>query len=192
METWGESSCLTDRQACDGWRQVCLMKHGRSQIPGSPLIEPTEGGLCCGKVPQSGSEEEPVFPQVKRKLASRGNNVYVLDFKRFLPVRNPDVKVCSSASRIWQISFFSPLSLSRYFLLLGAVMEWQSLALHHLNTQRMFELNMHAGRSRMCCSAFFQNASCGQSAFPHSLRHLKVCAVEYIKKKTPTIKGNIS
>lgn len=86
------SSCLTDRQACDGWRQVCLMKHGRSQIPVSPLIEPTEGGLCCGKVPQSGSEEEPVFPQVKGKLVSRGNNVYVLDFKRFLPVRKSRCK----------------------------------------------------------------------------------------------------
>lgn len=87
------SSCLTDRQACDGWRQVCLMEHGRSQIPVSPLIEPTEGGLCCGKVPQSGSEEAPVFPQVKGKnRASRGNNVYVLDFKRFLPVRKSRCK----------------------------------------------------------------------------------------------------
>lgn len=85
-------SCLTDRQACDGWRQVRLMKHGRSQIPVSPLIEPTEGGLCCGKVPQSGSEEEPVFPQVKGKPASRGNNVYVLDFKHFLPVRKSRCK----------------------------------------------------------------------------------------------------
>lgn len=85
-------SCLTDRQACDGWRQVCLMKHGKSQIPVNPLIQPTEGRLCCWKVPQSGSEEEPVFPQVKGKLASRGNNVYVLDFKHFLPVRKSRCK----------------------------------------------------------------------------------------------------
>lgn len=68
------------------------MKHGRSQIPVSPLIEPTEGGLCCGKVPQSGSEEEPAFPQVKGKLASWGNNVYVLDFKHFRPVRKSRCK----------------------------------------------------------------------------------------------------
>lgn len=87
------SRCLTDRQTCDGWRQACLMKHGRSQVPVSPFIEPTEGGLCCGKVPQSGSEEEPVFfPQVRGKLASRGDNVYVLDFKRFLPVRKTRCK----------------------------------------------------------------------------------------------------
>lgn len=68
------------------------MKHGRSQIPVSPLIEPTEGGLCCGEVPQSGSEEATAFPKVKRKLVSWGNNVYVLNFKRFLPVRKSRCK----------------------------------------------------------------------------------------------------
>lgn len=83
---------LFDRQACNGWRDVRLMKHGRSQIPVSPLIEPTEGGLCCGEVPQSSSEEHRAFPQVKRKLASWGNNIYVLDFKRFLPVRKSRCK----------------------------------------------------------------------------------------------------
>ena len=153
------SSCLTDRQACDGWRQVCLMEHGRSQIPVSPLIEPTEGGLCCGKVPQSGSEEAPVFPQVKGKnRASRGNNVYVLDFKRFLPVRKSRCKGMFFCLEDLTDSFlfFLPLFFfPQYFLRLGVATEWQSLALHHLNTQRAFELNMHAGRCRVCCLAFF-------------------------------------
>lgn len=173
-------SCLTDRQACDGWRQVCLMKHGRSQIPVSPLIEPTEGGLRWGKVPQSGSEEEPVFPQVKGKLASRGNNVYVLDFKHFLPVRKSRC-IGMFFCLIWQMSYSVYAFFFLYFLLpLGVVMEWQSLALHQLNTQRMFELNMHSGCYWMCCLAFL-NMSCGQSVFSLNLRHLKVCAAEYLK-----------
>lgn len=68
------------------------MKHGRSQIPVSPFIEPTEGGLCCEKFPKVAQKKSLLFAQVKGKLASRGNNVYVLDFKRFCPVRKSRCK----------------------------------------------------------------------------------------------------
>lgn len=145
---------MFDRQACNGWREVRLMKHGRSQIPVSPLIEPTEGGLCCGEVPQSGSEEEAAFPQVKRELVSWGNNVYVLNFKHFLPVRKSRCKgMFLYLKDLKKFQLF--LLLLSVFLRPGVMVEWQSLALHHLNTQRTFELNLRTGCFRRRCSAFF-------------------------------------
>lgn len=59
-----------------------------------------------------------------------GDNVYVLDFKHFLPVRKSRCKGM----------FFCLEDLTDFFLpcfLLGVMMERQSLALHHLSSQRI-------------------------------------------------------
>lgn len=97
------------------------------------------------EVPQSGSEEEPAFAQVKGKLASRGNNVYVLDFKHFCPVRKSRCKgMFPSLQDLTGIFFFLPF-FSQHHLLLGAMME----------RQRMFELNMRTSCFWMCFLAFF-------------------------------------
>lgn len=44
------------------------------------------------KFPKVAQKKSPFFPQVKGKLVSQGNNVYVLDFKHFLPVRKSRCK----------------------------------------------------------------------------------------------------
>lgn len=61
-----------------------------------------------GKCPQSGSEEECDISLVKWKPTSRGNHVYVSDFKHFCPASR--VKVCFSAWRICGISSFFSLA----------------------------------------------------------------------------------
>lgn len=159
------------------------MKHCRSQIPVSPLIEPSEGGLCSEKVPQSGSEEEPIFPQVRGKTAELGDNVYVLDFKHFLPVRKSRCKGMFFC--LEDLTDFFLLFL-RYFLL-GVVKERQSLALHHLSTQR---INMQVATK---CVAWhsFKIHHVGKACFLIASDTLKFVR-RTILKKDPTIKSNIS
>lgn len=92
---WGKclfmSRCLTDRPAmaegkCVWWN----MAGAKSQS--ALLLNLLKEDCVVEKFPKVAQAKRPLFRQVKRELVSGGNNVYVLNFKRFLPVRNSRCK----------------------------------------------------------------------------------------------------
>lgn len=105
-------------------------------------------------------EQFPSSRQVKGELASLGGIMFTY--------------YISTTFFLWgNPGMFSLLS-----FILGVAMEWQSSALHHLSTKE--------SPSWMWCVAILLNIWCGQIVFPYRLKHLKVCAMEYWKKKKET------
>lgn len=125
-------SSLTDRRACDGWRQV-FDETWQEPNPSQPFYWTYWRRTVLWKSsPKWAQKKRPFFPQEKGKLASRGNNVYVLDFKHFLPVRKSRCKgmfFCLKDLR----DFFFFLSHFSVFSFSFLVTWWSdgALTLHH-------------------------------------------------------------
>lgn len=149
METWGK--CQAYEQVFDWQTDLRWLKTStfdetwQEPNPSQPFYWTYWRRTVLWKSsPKVAQKRSLFFPQVRGKLASRGDNVYVLDFKHFPPVRKSRCKGMFFCLQDLTDSFllFFFFSIFKYFPL-GVVMEWQSLALHRLNTRRMSELNMH-------------------------------------------------